>query len=91
MKIVFTKHAAIDKFAMLKKHKFKIRVTKRLIREIIRNPDHEERTYGPPQFIASKTIDSRHVLRIVYRQEDDIILVITYYPAEKGRYYEDKN
>ena len=86
MKIKYTKHAAVDKFAMLKKHKFK--VNKRLIREVIENPEHEDEESDPPKIIASKGIDPTHVLRIVYKKEgDDIITVITFYPAERGRYY----
>ena len=85
MKIVFTKHAAVDKFNMLKKHKFK--ADKRFIEKVIKNPDHEDRESDLPKIIASKKIDSKHVLRVVYKQEDDIITVITFYPAEKGRYF----
>ncbi len=87
MKFVFTKHAAVDKFAWLKKHKFKIKITKLIIKEIIQNPDHEDKESDLPKIIASQTIDERHILRVVYRKEDDIIIVITFYPAEKGRYY----
>ena len=66
--IIYTKHAALDKFAYLKRHEFK--VSKRTI-----------------NIIASKSIDAKHILRVVYRKEDDKIIVTTFYPAEKGRYY----
>lgn len=85
MKIQFTRHAAVDKFAILRKHKFK--ATKRLIRDIINNPDHEDKVSDAPKIIASKSINPTHILRVVYKKEDDIITVITFYPAEKGRYY----
>lgn len=87
MKFVFTKHASVDKFAMLKKHKFKTRITKLVIKDVIQSPDHEDKEFDSPKIIASKAIDERHILRVVYRKEDDIIIVITFYPAEKGRYY----
>lgn len=90
MKFVFTKHAAVDKFTMLKKHKFKTRVTKQLIKQVILAPEHIDEKSDLPKIIASKTIDERHILRVVYRKEGDIIIVITFYPAEKGRYYETK-
>ena len=90
MKFVFTKHAAIDKFAVLKKHRFKTRVTKRLIKDIILNPEHKDEESDKPNSIASKSIGVKHILRVVYRKEFDIIRVITFYPAEKGRYYEAK-
>lgn len=90
MKFVFTKHAVVDKLAMLKKHKFQIRVTKRLVKEIILGPEHKDEESDKPNIIASKGIDKNHILRVVYRKENDIIKVITFYPAEKGRYYEEK-
>ena len=37
--------------------------------------------------IASRSIDEKHVLRVVYKWKGDIITVITFYPAAKGRYY----
>ena len=85
MKIVFTTHAAVDKFKMLKKHKFD--VDKNTIENVIKNPDHEDKESDKPKIIASKQIDPKHVLRVVYKQEGDIITIITFYPAEKGRYY----
>jgi len=75
---------------MLKKHKFQTRVTRRLIKEAVLNPEHEDKESDKPNTIASKSIDAKHILRVVYRREFDIIRVITFYPAEKGRYYEEK-
>lgn len=85
MKIVYTKHAAVEKFDMLKKHKFT--VNKKFIESVIKNPDHKDAESDKPKIIASKDIDQKHVLRVVYKREDDIITIITFYPAEKGRYY----
>ena len=85
MKIAFTKHAAIDKFKMLQRHNFK--ANKNSIRKVIENPEHEDKDSDKPNVIASKSIDSKHILRVVYKIEGDIITVITFYPAEKGRYY----
>ena len=85
MKVVYTKHAAVDKFNMLKKHKF--HVNKNTIEKVIKDPDHEDRKSDQPKIIASKDIDQKHVLRVVYKREGDIMTIITFYPAEKGRYY----
>lgn len=85
MKVKYTRHAAVDKFLMFKRHKFKM--TKKLVKEAIINPEHEDRESDAPKIIVSKSIDSKHILRVVYRREGDIIIVITFYPAEKGRYY----
>lgn len=70
---------------MLEKHKFK--VDKNFIDKVIKEPDHEDKESDKPKIIASKEIDRKHVLRIVYKREGDIITIITFYPAEKGRYY----
>ncbi len=85
MTIRYTRHAAIDKFAFLARHDFV--VTKAMIRKVITNPDHSELGRHPFQTIVSKQIDDRHVLRVVYRKEGSIITVITFYPAQTGRYY----
>ena len=85
MKIVFTKHASVDKFAMLKKHKFV--ANRKLIRDVVRNPEDEDKESDFPKIIVSKSIDEKHVLRVVYKRKGDIITVITFYPARKGRYY----
>ncbi len=87
IKYIYTKHAAIDKFILLRKHKFKTKVTKKFLQTVIENPDHADKISDAPQIIASATLDSKHVLRVVYRREDDIIRVITFYPAEKGSYF----
>lgn len=91
MRFIFTRHAAIDKFLLLKKHKFKSSVAKQFIKKVILNPEHLDKTSDEPNYIASKSIDENHILRVVYKKEFDIIKVITFYPAEKGRYYEAKN
>lgn len=87
MKIRYTKHAGIDKFAILSRHK--VKVTKRQVRDTILYPDHVESGNDKDQRIASKTIDVNHVLRVVYRRDGDILVVITFYPARVGRYYEN--
>lgn len=98
MKIVFTKHAAVDKVAMLKKHNFT--VSKAFIKNVIDEPEDKDTESDFPKIIASKAVDEKHVLRVVYKRslrsstssadlkkKGDIITVITFYPAAKGRYY----
>ena len=85
MKIVFTRHASVDKVAMLKKHKFV--VGRKFIESVIEYPEDEDKESDFPKIIVSKTIDEKHVLRVVYKRKGDIITVITFYPARKGRYY----
>ena len=85
VKIFFTKHAKVEKFNILARHGFKVIASE--IRDVIENPENEDKKSDYPNIIVSKTIDKTHILRVVYRKEGGIIKVITFYPAEKGRYY----
>ncbi len=85
MKIVFTKHAN-GKFGKFKEDE--IVIPKREIEETIKHPDHVDKESDRPKIIASRTFNSRLVLRVVYKAEDDIITIVTFYLAKKGRYYE---
>ena len=86
MKIVFSRHAELDKFKKLAEHNFYL--TKSQVIDVVKNPEHEDKVSDTPKIISSKTIDDRHVLRVVYKHEiGGIIKIITFYPAEKGRYY----
>lgn len=85
MKIIFSRHALEDKFKILLAHNFNLK--QKDVIEVIKNPDHLDRESDKPKIIASKEIDKKHILRVVYKLESDIIKVITFYPAEKGRYY----
>lgn len=85
MRIVFSNHAVRDKFPLFKKRGFNFK--KNQVREVIKNPDHVDKTSDYPKIIASKELDEKHILRVVYKLKNDIIKIITFYPAEKGRYY----
>lgn len=85
VRIVFTKHALIDKFAGFKSHKFNL--TQEDVTAVINHPEHIDNESDHPKIIVSKDFDKKHILRVVYKIENDIIKVITFYPAEKGRYY----
>lgn len=85
MKIVFSGHAILDKFPDLAKHNFHL--TKNDVTQVVKNPDHIDKVSDYPKIIASREFDKTHILRVVYKLEDDIIKVITFYPAAKGRYY----
>lgn len=85
MKIVFTKHALIDKFAKLKEHGFNL--TQDDVTSVVKNPEYIDKESDYPKIIVSKSVDEKHILRVVYKKESGIIRIITFYPAEKGRYY----
>ncbi len=85
MKIVFTNHALKDKFPQLLQHGF--RVSKSDIEAVINNPEHIDKISDRPKIIVSKEFGKKHILRVVYKVESGIIKIITFYPAEKDRYY----
>ncbi len=80
--VFFTKHAK-NKFEILKKHKFL--VSKKQVLKTIEDSDLIDRS-RLPLFIAQRKIDKDHVLRVVYKQEGDIIKVITFYPGRFKQY-----
>lgn len=86
MKIVFTKHAESN-FEKFKK--YKITIPRKMVLMTIKSPDHVDGESDKPKIIASKTFSLRLVLRVVYKVEDGIITIITFYLAKKGRYYEN--
>ena len=84
MKIIYTKHA-LKKFTDLKKQG--VSISKKMVKATIENPFHMDDITDAPKYISSASFDNERVLRVVYKKEDDIITVITFYPARKGRYF----
>ena len=82
--IIFTGHAK-KKFKILETHKFLI--SRREVLDTLKNPDLIDDS-RLPLLIAQKSIDSKHVLRVVFKQERNIIKVITFYPGRKKQYEE---
>lgn len=87
MRIVFTKHAR-KKFADLAK--IGVKVLRKDVITTIKDAEHIDIESEAPKIISSRPTDKRHILRVVFKIENDIITVITFYPARKGRYYEPK-
>lgn len=85
MKIIFSKHAKEKKFPILAKHG--LHLGEADVATVVENPDHKDTTTDFPNIIASKSVDEKHILRVVYKKQNDIIKAIIFYPAEKGRYY----
>lgn len=80
-RIRFTEHAA-EKFDVLKRYGLKI--GRKLVIEAILDPEHlEERNR---QFFATRILDSKHALRVVYENRKDYLIVITFYPVRRERY-----
>ena len=81
-KIIFTLHAK-DKFEMIQKSGF--RVTEEDVLACITSPDTLEKRPNDIK-IAQKNFDENHVLRVVFRQENDKIKIITFHPGNRRRY-----
>jgi hypothetical protein len=79
--IIYTKHAK-EKFKILKNQGFPIK--KKLVEETLRFPERVDYSQIP-LLRAEKTIDEKHVLRVVFKKENGIIKVITFYPARKRK------
>ncbi len=80
--IRFSKHSQ-DKIDILARHGMTI--TKQLVLEIITNPDRIE-VKEDSKRIAQKPFNDNLVIRVVYREFNAFILIITLYPARRNRY-----
>jgi hypothetical protein len=83
VKIVFTKHA----FGKFKTHlaagwKF----TRKDIKSVIKKPYFSEENEERGVKIVLKKWDHKHDLRVIYKEGNAIITIVTFYPTEKGRY-----
>lgn len=82
MKFVFTKHA-IEKFVQLEGLGWKLTKTK--IKITIRKPRWRG-TSRHGQRTAMNIVAKNHIVRVVFNREDDIIKVITFHIARRGKY-----
>lgn len=80
--IVYTQHARA-KFEILKRHGFM--VTSDQVEATLNQPDDIIAQTGG-RFIAQKSITELHVHRVIYREEEDNRVVITFYPGRRDRY-----
>jgi len=80
--IHFTKHAR-EKFDILKEHKFEI--SREQVIETINNPELIDRSRFP-LLIAQKQININHILRVVYKKENNNKIIITFYPGRIKQY-----
>lgn len=80
--IRFTRHA-LEKFAILERHGF--RVSRHAIVRTVENPEDIDYSRFPLK-IAQRSFDKTHVLRVVYKEEDKVKIVITFYPGRKSQY-----
>jgi len=81
MAVRFTRHAR-EKFDILAEHKFV--VTEAQIIDTVNSPDIVETDRDLS--IAQKGFDEKHVLRVVFRVENDDKVIITFYPGRRRQY-----
>ena len=82
MKFVFTKHA-IEKFIELEMLGWVI--TKDKVKRTIKKPRwHGVSRHG--QETAMSLVDTKHIVRVVFNREGDIIKIITFHIARRGKY-----
>jgi hypothetical protein len=60
-------------------------VEERTVEEAIRRPEELLLGYGT-RFIAQIALDERHLLRVIYEEHGEAVLIVTLYPARRSRY-----
>lgn len=81
--IRFTRHAE-EKFEIL--DTLGIVVSKEQVTATVLYSRRVDSINHTPLHIAQSTLDAKHVLRVVYKIEYDILIVITFYPGRKSKY-----
>lgn len=82
MKIVFSRHAQ-EKFQVLARHG--LYIERHMVVDAVQKPAHLDYSRAP-LVIAQIPLDRTHVFRVVYKQEGNQILVITFYPGRIKQY-----
>ncbi len=63
-----------------------MKIKKTVVEEVIGDPDYLSEDKEQEVIEVIKEIDAKHILRVIYKTVNGIIVVITFHPAEKGRY-----
>lgn len=82
MKIVFSRHAE-EKFQVLARHG--LHIEHQMVIDTVRKPAHLDYSRAP-LIIAQVPLDKTHVFRVIYKQDDDQIFIITFYPGRIKQY-----
>lgn len=83
VRVEFTKHAN-EKLKIFRQHG--LRISKKFVSDTVKDPELEDSESRKPLKIAISDLDSKHYLRVIYKQVGQVRKVITLYPARKGRY-----
>lgn len=88
MKIIYTKHVLKDSIPRFRKLGWLITKTK--IRQTVLKPKWKGVSrFGQPT--AMNLMNKKHILRVIFKVEGDIITVITAHIARRGIYESTKN
>lgn len=77
--IYFTRYAN-TKLDLLSKHNFL--VTKEKIVQVLEYPESVYQSKFSLYYISEGALDAAHILKVVFKKEDGVIKVITFYPAK---------
>ena len=80
--IIFTKHAE-EKFEILKHHG--VVISRQKVIKTVDDPELVDNSRLPLK-IAQAGFDSRRVLRVVYKEENEDKIIITFYPGRRTQY-----
>ncbi len=80
--IVLTDHARL-KLAVLARHG--VHISEEAIRQTLLKPDRTDTGYSDRK-VAQAAFNGAHVLRVVYEETEQALIVITLYPGRKDRY-----
>ena len=78
--IGFTRHAK-EKFDIL--GKYGINIPERLVIDTINAPDKRDSRSRKPLIAVQSNLDEHRALKVIYKQEDGVRYVITFYPIKK--------
>lgn len=82
MKVIFTQHAR-EKSLALKRLGWSI--TRQSVIRTLRHPQWKGISrFG--QETAMSLLDSDHILRVIFNRDGDIMTVVTFHPARRGKY-----
>ncbi len=82
LRVRFSQHALL-KFEVLRVHGLDL--TKEQIIQAIQYPGNISQGYLG-RSVAQRDLDESRVLRVVYEEKSDEVVIITFYPGSKARY-----
>lgn len=82
VKVIFTQHARLK---LRIYHAHKVRIAAKDINQVLNSPTIQTESDLPVIKVVGE-LDERHSLVVLYKMQDAKIIIITFWPAAKGRY-----